>query len=134
MAKSFSEADMGSMKGYDPNLGLPRNQVPNSGFTPKTGPLAPKRTPMAVPAKLGSRNAVRQLPPSAPKTTNLPLKGNIMGGPRLQGNANSTRMMAPLKMTAPARRPMGNTSTKGRKAAQRAFGKMVKGRAKKIAI
>ncbi len=43
--KRYSESDAGSMKGYDPNLGLPKNQVPNSGYTPKTGPLAPKKTP-----------------------------------------------------------------------------------------
>ena len=42
MANAPSEADMGSMKGYNPNLGLPKNQVPNSGFTPKVGPLAPR--------------------------------------------------------------------------------------------
>lgn len=35
------EADAGSMAGYDPNLGLPKKQVANSGYTPKTGPMAP---------------------------------------------------------------------------------------------
>ena len=30
---------MGSMKGYDPNMGLPNSQVPNSGYTPSGGPI-----------------------------------------------------------------------------------------------
>lgn len=41
--------DMGSMKGYDPNLGLPKNQVMNSGYMPKKGPMAPKQIPIRQP-------------------------------------------------------------------------------------
>ena len=47
--KQPSESDMGSMKGYDPNMGLPKSQVQNSNYTPKTGPAAPKGMPMLNP-------------------------------------------------------------------------------------
>lgn len=102
-----SEADAGSMAGYDPNMGLPKNQVPNSGFTPKTGPLAPKAPPAAPkpdgvikrasPAPLG-RGTMRMMAPGAMR------------------NAQSTVPMAP--------RGRGRAMMKGMKAA-------VKGRSKK---
>lgn len=90
MAKSYSEADAGSMKGYDPNLGLPKRQVANSGYTPKSGPMAPQARPKQALGKVA------------------PMRGEIAKGGRqyaasprrfggAQGNAMSTQMTAGMR-------------------------------------
>lgn len=79
MAKAYSEADSGSMRGYNPNLGLPKSKVANSGYTPKSGPMAPRATAKAAPKTLrGMRGAARR-----------------MSG--AQGNAMSTQMTAGVR-------------------------------------
>lgn len=37
-AQSGGEADAGSMKGYDPNMGMPKSQVSNSGYKAPSTP------------------------------------------------------------------------------------------------
>ena len=68
--KAPSESDAGSMKGYNPNMGLPKNQVPNSGYTPKTGPLAPKRGPS--PLKINPPGRMRPAPMQKPARRRSP--------------------------------------------------------------
>jgi hypothetical protein len=72
MAKLPSESDAGSMKGYNPNLGLPKNQVPNSGYTPKTGPAAPKMKPGASPMKINPPGRMRPTPMQKPARRRSP--------------------------------------------------------------
>lgn len=73
-----SEADAGSMKGYDPNLGLKRSQVATSRYTPKSGPMAPRK-------------------PMQPKmrATKSPMPGLALNRKGAQGNAMTTTMMTP---------------------------------------
>jgi hypothetical protein len=76
--KAPSESDMGSMKGYDPNMGLPKAQVPNSNYTPKTGPAAPGNIAKpairrgASPMKINPPGRMRPMPMQKPERRRSP--------------------------------------------------------------
>ncbi len=77
--KTNTEADAGSMAGYDPNLGLPKNEVANSGFTPKKGPMAPKNNnaPVKPLDAIKKKYPVKQRTNRNPKVK--PVTGNVNG-------------------------------------------------------
>ncbi len=141
----------------DPELG----RMPNVNQTGLNQAAAANKR-MASPAKPGARNAAGMLPPSRPKS-GAPLSGqrgksmpmlnpkmgmalgkgvqaaNIghLGNIGAQGNAQSTRMIAPNTKNLPLKfgtnRGAAQAAGKGMGRAMKAFGKM-KGRGKKIPI
>jgi hypothetical protein len=124
--------------------GIPRNgggKPPAS--TALTNTPAQKARLMTTPPKSGSHNAAGMLPPSQPKAAKQGVAVQKMAP--AQGNAASTRMLAPsqpaknlpLRMNGPAGKAagqaVGKAMTKGMKSAKGAFNKM-KGRGKKVPI
>lgn len=123
MAKTYSDPELGRM----PNVA-------------QTGLNQAAAANKAVKAKVGSRNAAGMLPPTnkqsmmTPKLASAKMGSGPIGQPA-QGNAQSSRMFAPMQMAGPAGRVAGKAIGKALGASKKAFNKMtMKGRGKKIPI